>query len=161
MSIEESWLKNFKHQEFIKKNDITNINIFYLYVNKDNCLEYVKEGSTYILQSNVFDKTELINIIKKNTFIHKRKYKLLSILKYNVDIDIDNLEEFLDTDDYTKYISTFNNLDDIEFNQTIKIFEDLNSIFIIFHENVLPSLTKKIRIKKRSNKKTKHKRFKE
>ena len=42
-----------------------------------------------------------------------------------------------------------------------KMFNDLNSIFIIYHENASPSLTKKIKLKPTSNKKTKHKRYKE
>ena len=88
MDIQESWLKNFKQQNYIKNNEETiNINFFYIYVNRQNTLEIIRQGPTYILQSNTFDKKDLIQNIKENSYVNKKKYKLLSIMKYNIDVD--------------------------------------------------------------------------
>ena len=162
MDIQESWLKNFKQQNYIKNNEETiNINFFYIYVNRQNTLEIIRQGPTYILQSNTFDKKDLIQNIKENSYVNKKKYKLLSIMKYNIDVDSNNLEDFLNKDTYEKYTQLIKNIDGIEFTKSTKMFNDLNSIFIIYHENAYPSLTKKIKLKHSSNKKTKHKRYKE
>tara|TARA_B100001093_G_C26286829_1_gene783561 strand:- start:36 stop:533 length:498 start_codon:yes stop_codon:yes gene_type:complete len=162
MDIQESWLKNFKEQNYIKNSEETiNINFFYIYVNRQNTLEIIRQGPTYILQSNTFDKKDLIQNIKENSYVNKQKYKLLSIMKYNIDVDSNNLEDFLNKDTYEKYTQLIKNIDGIEFTKSTKMFNDLNSIFIIYHENASPSLTKKIKLKPTSNKKTKHKRYKE
>jgi hypothetical protein len=162
MEIQESWLKNFKEQDYIKLKDETiNIDIFYLYINKNNELTSIKQGATYILQSNYFDKKDLIQNIKENSYHEKKKYKLLSILKYNIDVDSSNLEDFLYKDSYEKYTDLLKNLDSIEFSNSTKMFNDMNSIFIVYHENSKPSYTKKITFKSSSNKKTKNKRYKD
>lgn len=162
MDIQESWLKNFKEQNYIKNREETiNINFFYIYVNRQNTLEIIRQGPTYILQSNTFDRKDLIQNIKENSYVNKQKYKLLSIMKYNIDVDSNNLEDFLNKDTYEKYSELIKNIDGIEFTKSTKMFNDLNSIFIIYHENASPSLTKKIKLKPTSNKKTKYKRYKE
>ena len=74
MEIQESWLKNFKEQDYIKLKDETiHIDIFYLYINKNNELTSIKQGATYILQSNYFDKKDLIQNIKENSYHEKKK----------------------------------------------------------------------------------------
>lgn len=162
MEFEDSWLKNFKQQDYIDKFDETiNISLFYLYINKKNELDHIKDGPTYILQSNFFEKKDLIQNIKENSYIDKKKYKLLSILKYNIDVDSRNLEDFLYKDGYEKYTELLKNLDSIEFSNSTKMFNDLNSIFIVYHENSTPSYTKKINFKSTSKRKTKNKRYKE
>jgi hypothetical protein len=160
MEIEESWIKNFKHQDKQKDDDVINLNLFYLYVNRYNHLIDVKEGPTYILQSKIFDKSELIHNIKTNSFHNNQKYKLLSMLKYNIDIDINNLDEFINKDQSGKFMSPLSNLENVNFSKSIKMFNDLNSIFLIFHENVTPRYTKKIMLTS-SKRKTKHKRYKD
>ena len=160
MEIEESWIKNFKHQDKQRDDEVINLTLFYLYVNRYNHLVDVKEGPTYILQSKIFDKSELIHNIKTNSFHNNQKYKLLSILKYNVDIDINNLDDFIHKDQTGKFMSPLKNLENITFSKSIKMFNDLNSIFLIFHENVTPRYTKKITLKP-SKRKTKHKRYKD
>tara|TARA_B100000424_G_C22856554_1_gene456614 strand:- start:514 stop:1008 length:495 start_codon:yes stop_codon:yes gene_type:complete len=161
MEIEESWLKNFKDQEYVKKyEDTVNLSIFFIYVNINNELEFIKQGPTYILQSNNFEKKDLLENIKTHSYINKRKYKLLSILKYNIDVGANNLEEFLNKCNYDKYIENIKSLDTITFLNSTKLFNDLNSLFIVYHENIKPCYTKKIKLIK-SHRKTKNKRYKE
>ena len=161
MEIEESWLKNFKDQYYVKEyEDTVHISIFFIYVNTNNELEFIKQGPTYILQCNNFEKKDLMENIKKNSYINNRKYKLLSILKYNVDVSANNLEDFLNKYNYDKYIENIKTLDSINFSNSTKLFNDLNSLFIVYHENIKPCYTKKIKLLK-SHRKTKNKRYKE
>ncbi|MAP67487.1 MAG: hypothetical protein CMF80_07305 [Candidatus Marinimicrobia bacterium] len=155
MNIEESWLKNFKYHDKKKNPPIFEVKLFFLYVNSKNELEYLKEGSTYILQSKIFDKKDIIKNIKENQYIHKKKYKLISLLKFNIDINIENLEDFLlDTHD-KNYMTALNNLEDITFTNNSTLFNELNNIFFVFLEdNYKNNTTKKIKFntKTRNNK---------
>ena len=161
MEIEESWLKNFKDQYYVKEyEDTVHISIFFIYVNTNNELEFIKQGPTYILQCNNFEKKDLMENIKKNSYINNRKYKLLSILKYNIDVSANNLEDFLNKYNYDKCIENIKTLDSINFSNSTKLFNDLNSLFIVYHENIKPCYTKKIKLLK-SHRKTKNKRYKE
>ena len=161
MEIEESWLKNFKDQYYVKEyEDTVHISIFFIYINTNNELEFIKQGPTYILQCNNFEKKDLMENIKKNSYINNRKYKLLSILKYNIDVSANNLEDFLNKYNYDKYIENIKTLDNINFSNSTKLFNDLNSLFIVYHENIKPCYTKKIKLLK-SHRKTKNKRYKE
>lgn len=164
MNIEKSWIKNFKHQDKKLESSIFDIKLIFLYINKNKELEYIKEGSSYILQSPFFDKKDIIKNIKENSVIHKKNYKLLSLLKFNIDIDTENLEDFLSENHNRDYMSNLTNLDNIEFNKTSKMFNDLNNLFFIFYET--PTIrsnntTKKIKFNAKSKRNTKSKRFKD
>lgn len=164
MNIDKSWIKNFKHQDKKLTSSLFDIKLIFLYISKNNELEYIKEGSTYILQSPFFDKKDIIKNIKENAVIHKKKYKLLSLLKFNIDIDTENLEDFLSENHNNDYMSNLTNLDNIEFNNSSKMFNDLNNLFFIFYEQ--PNIrtnntTKKIKFTSTSNRNTKTKRFKD
>ena len=160
MKIEESWLKNFKHQDKKKHCSIFDIKLFFLYVNSDKELEYLKEGSTYILQSNIFDKKDIIQNIKENQYIHRKKYKLISLLKFNIDIDIENLEDFISDTHDKNYMEALNNLDDVIFNNNCAIFNDQNNLFFVFIEDEgNNNTTKKIKFTTKKGK-NKTKRFK-
>ena len=67
-------------------------------------------------------------------------------------------QKSLNIDD--KYIENIKSLDTINFLNSTKLFNDLNSFFIVYHENIKPCYTKKIKLIK-SNRKTKNKRYKE
>ena len=61
-------------------------------------------------------------------------------------------------------MSNLTNLDNIEFNKTSKMFNDLNNLFFIFYET--PTIrsnntTKKIKFNAKSKRNTKSKRFKD
>tara|TARA_Y100000816_G_scaffold291760_1_gene284225 strand:- start:4694 stop:5188 length:495 start_codon:yes stop_codon:yes gene_type:complete len=164
MNIEKSWIKNFKYQDKKLTSSLFDIKLIFLYINKSNELEYIKEGSTYILQSPFFDKKDIIKNIKENSIIHKKNYKLLSLLKFNIDIDTENLEDFLSENHNNNYMSNLTNLDNIEFNNSSKMFNDLNNLFFIFYEQ--PNIrtnntTKKIKFNSKSKRNTKTKRFKD
>ena len=83
---------------------------------------------------------------------------MLSLLKYNVDIDSDEVANYLknDTED-TVFLDSLKNLNDVDFKQSISMFEDLNSLFCVFIEsNETTTQTKRIVLHSK-NKKTKKK----
>jgi len=104
---------------------------------------------------------------------------LLSILKYNITLDADDIKNFLLTPDLSSYNEKFltvnKHIDSIFFEKTITMFQDLNNVYFIFYEKPkdginrdLNSITKKIYLdiisnknpNKKANKKTIKKQYK-
>ena len=73
----------------------------------------------------------LINKYKEN-----KNIKLISLLKYNINIDSDNVVDYLNQETKTNmFMDSISSIDDINFDQTISMFEDLNSLFFVFVES--------------------------
>jgi hypothetical protein len=81
-------------------------------------------------------KEDLIGLIKRSNIINHRKYSLLSILKYNINIEPHNLKLFFKSKPNigNTYLQSIKNIDDIVFEKSINIFHDLNNVIIIFTE---------------------------
>jgi len=170
--LDDSWIHDFEnndkpYNELYKDNIFTiNINIFY--VSKDNNIEKVTEETFLLQKPNIISRDEIIGIIKKNTIINGNNYSLLSIIKYNITLNPEDIHAFLKTKNYhyynDKFFTTLKHIDTIVFDKTIVAFHDLNTLFIIFYEkdktndaaNIIRNNTKKIYLKKvnSKNKKT-------
>jgi len=108
------------------------------------------------------------------------KYSVLSILKFNLNIEPLHLKTFLRSKNANiggLFLQSVKNIDTIKFEKSISMFHDINELFIIFHEKIynpntntnskinynssLCRSTKKIFINSNTNKNTKRKPFKE
>ena len=74
-------------------------------------------------------------------------------MKYNITINPEDINFFLKDNDFNQFLSVEKNIDSIKWQDTITLFQDLNSIIFIYNEKV-PSFntTKKIRIGKKRRK---------
>ena len=150
---DDTWINNFESEDDKYKNfyagEINNIKVNCLYINKNKELEKITEKYINLKTNNKLEKGELIKLIKDNEKIDKYKYKLISILIYNFNLENTELKNFLkDNKDYD-LLKKINNIDDYMFDESIKYFEKLNNIFIIFNaeeKSKLP-LTKRIKFK--------------
>jgi len=100
--------------------------------------------------------------------MNDNNYSLLSIIKYNIILNPQDITTFLKTskiDYYNDYFfTTLKHIDTIYFEKTINMFQDLNTLFIIFYEkdknnesaNSIKNNTKKIYLRNSTtkNKKT-------
>ena len=88
-----------------------------------------------------------MDIIKKNN--DNSKYKIFSLLKYNFDINIENID-----DDYKEklFFTNLKNINDIYWNKTIRKFQELNSLYLLFKHNSNNNNTKKIYRRKKIKK---------
>lgn len=167
--LNDDWINNFDkndnlYKDFYKDN-LYYINIDFIYINRNNEIEKIKQESVLLSVQNYITRDELIGILKKNSIDNNIKYSLMSILKYNITLEPDDIKNFLLTDNTTFYNDKFliinRDIDTIVFEKTINMFQDLNSLFIIFYENTkenksanMNSSTKKAYIKKMANRKT-------
>ena len=138
-TIDDTWINEFKKKEsnyndFYKEETIS-IKIFFLYVNGDKVLEYVKSDNLILEKDGMATKEQLISLIKSNQTNNSIRYKLLSLMKFNIDIEPMDITNFLyESEDHNEFITSERYLDDIKFMDTICILQDLNSLFFLFHE---------------------------
>ena len=76
-----------------KNEEIKKIKIFYLYINNNNELYNVRSDYEYI-KNNCLSKERLLYLIKKNQLNLITKHKLVSLLKFNIDLKFIDLNKF-------------------------------------------------------------------
>lgn len=155
MELDSEWINNFEKMEEdytdFYKDDIKYIKIYSLLVNKNLILENIQEENIFLEEKNKLTKNELISVLNKYKNSNK-KIKLISILKYNINLDSNNVIHYLNKNTNTDlFLESINSIDEINFEPSISMFEDLNSIFLIFYEkeNESSNQTKKIVFQKK------------
>lgn len=146
--LDSNWIDNYdnKEKEFIAQadlatEDIKTINIYNLYINKRNNLEKIK-----ILEYPIekyLKKEDLIKLIKEKQLDENIRYKLMSILKYNITLKQQDLYSFISNSLNPNYLEPIQQLDDITFDSGLDIFDDLHSIYILYYEKQKSNITKK------------------
>lgn len=141
---ETNWIEDFENNDKLYKDfyadDVYFTNIHYIYINKNNEIEKIKKQSFLMSQPNYILRDELLKILKSNSFENYKRYLVLSILKINVTIKPEEIKNFLIEPYYEKYgesfINQIKNFDNIQFERTINMFQDLNDLLIIFYEKI-------------------------
>ena len=136
-------------------------NIHYIYINKHNNIEKISEDRFLFNTPNLISREEILRILKKNTCYNNKQYTILSILKFAVNLEPDEIKDFLknsghngnngnncnDNNNYDNFLHTIKNIDSIQFEKSINMFHDLNDLFFIFYEKTVSNnnnVTKKI-----------------
>jgi len=143
MDFDDKWIQNFDNAT--NKRPWT-LKIFYFYIDKNKTIKKINQNVIEIT-NNLLTRDELVKLIIRN----RKKHQLINVLTYIVK----NIESD------TNYSSFFNeiNLQDIYFNDSNRLFESTNSLFLIFKEtDTKENMTKRVRLT--SSKKTRCKRFK-
>lgn len=147
--LDESWIKEFEnidkiYEDFYMDN-VYYVNINCIYVNKNNNIEKINQERFFMKNPNIISREEIIGIIKRNSLCggqdnnsSLQSYSLLSIIKYNIILNPEDITLFLKSDDYEMYNRNFlkalRHIDSINFEKTINMFHDLNNLYIIFYE---------------------------
>jgi hypothetical protein len=146
------------------KEDLHYVMIHSIYINTNNEIYKILEEKCFFKELNSLSRDQLLQIIKKNSIQQSKKYSLLSILKYNIDLEPNDITSYMKNP--TPFLYLIKNIDNIVFNKTISIFHDLNDLFILFFEKSETELanmrekqnnynsTKKIYIMSNKHKKT-------
>tara|TARA_X000000950_G_scaffold167388_1_gene204435 strand:+ start:10903 stop:11391 length:489 start_codon:yes stop_codon:yes gene_type:complete len=157
----DNWEDDFEkedepYKDFYKEEQ-DNINVFFIYINSSNEIIRTKKEK-FILENNKIPKALLIEMLKKNMIVKNKKYKPISLIKYNLLLEPDEVQEYTyNTDSYDfMFIETL--IDDIFWEKTITLFQNINSLHILFYEKKKSGAkTKKIYINKPSRKRTRKK----
>jgi hypothetical protein len=156
MDIDQDYIKDFEENEEaynkFYNQETKRIKLFYLYVNKNNEVYNIKIDNE-IIENSCLTKERLLYLIKKNQFYLVNNHRLVSLLKYNIDFEHIELKNFIyskeDESSIDNYLSSVKILNSIYFKDTVGVLQDLNSVFLIFTNNIqtLNNTTKRINIK--------------
>jgi hypothetical protein len=142
--LDESWIYNFKNEEseyndFYKEKP-TSVKLYFMYINREKIIDIIKTEQFLLNDKAKIEKEHLISIIKKYQVCYNTKYKLLSLLKFNIDLEPNDVisNTFITLTDTkqpdSKYMTTEHYIEDIHFKDTVCIFHDINSLFFIYYE---------------------------
>tara|TARA_A100001011_G_scaffold399833_1_gene510446 strand:- start:3787 stop:4302 length:516 start_codon:yes stop_codon:yes gene_type:complete len=157
---DESWLNEIEKENalyndfYLEKTDNINLNI--IYINKNNNIEYIKKDK-YFLNENTITKENLLYLLKKNSIYRNSKYNLLSIIKYNIDLQPENVKDYILNTKKYNFFHLCKTINNIEWNDSITLFKDINSLYLLYYEKSKNNnSTKKIYINKMKKKKRKN-----
>ena len=134
--LDTDWITKFenidKSYNIFYLDDVHSIKVKCVYINKENEIEKIKQENRVLVKPNYLSREEVMGIIKHN--IHGR-YGLLSILKYNINLDPTNVKSFVTTKNYEEtFLTPIKNIDAITWDMTISMFQDLNEVIFFFYE---------------------------
>lgn len=171
-NLNDEWINDFektdKLYEDFYKDDLYYINLRVIYVNRDNEIDKIKHESLLLTNKNNITREEILGILKKNSIDNEKLYSLLSILRYNIILEPDDVKNYLINNDNQNYLSVIKNIDAIQYEKSISMFHDLNDLIIILYEKPKEDIkseqrnkTKKIYLRSlNTNKKTIKKQYK-
>ena len=128
------------------------IKIYCLYINEKKELVYVNKDSID-LNNKTLIKSRLISLLKSNSNYNKRNYKIMSVLKYNIDIFPEDIPFFIKNPKEYDFLQSNKKINDIKWRDSIDLFQDMNSLYIIYSDNTKKTNmnhTRKIHIQTRN-----------
>jgi hypothetical protein len=147
--LDTSWIEEYTRLEKIDKNysrePMKNIHVFFVYINSrseietvEQIVEPLEEGDT----TTVIKNSRLLQLIQsKKKYTPTTKYKLKTILLFNVLLEPENIQDYSHADNYQEITSPFlkevSLLNDIKIEPSIFIFHDMNSLYLLFTEKEL------------------------
>lgn len=172
-NLDDEWINSFEstdklYKDFYKDN-LYYVNLRVIYINRENEIDKLKQESFLMSKPNHINHDEILEMLKKNSIDNDKKYRLLSILKYNIILEPEDVKLYLNEKNTQEYLSVIKNIDSVVFDKSISMFHDLNDLILIFYEKSLElkkpnanNTTKKIYLRSLSgNKKTIRKRYKD
>lgn len=161
--LDDDWLQKLEEEEeeydIFYKDIIDIIKINYIYINETKNIYHIKKESID-LDDNTLNKEHLIYLLKKNKDFNNISHKIISILQYNIDIKAEEINLFMKNTDNFNFLTVKENINDIKWEDTINLFKDINTLYIIYYKPPykVKKQTKKIYIRQKlKNKKTKKK----
>jgi hypothetical protein len=171
-NLDDDWINNFENTDKLYKDfykdDLYYVNLRVVYINRENEIDKLKQESFLMSKPNHITREEILEMLKKNSVDNDKRYSLLSILKYNIILEPNDVKFYLNDKNTQEYLSVIKNIDEVAFNKSINMFHDLNDLILIFYEKSQElkkpdanNTTKKIYLRSLiTNKKTIRKRYK-
>jgi hypothetical protein len=159
--LDTRWLTNFKNAEAkytpFYKEPITSIRLYVLYIKEKEIIHREIDRCSLDPQ-NSLKRERIMKYIKYYQEHEATHYKLKSLLRYNIDLNPEEVGDFVNGAAVNdRFLTSEKYLDDIHFNDSITMFHKLNALyFIFFAEPIQPvNHTRRIVLAKAKTHKTK------
>jgi len=135
IDFDSEWIKDYeeKENEYKKfyKEEVNIIDAIFIYINHNNKIYNVKNFKEYIANSQI-NYERIIEIIKNYQNNMDIKHKLMGLLNYKIDIDPENIKQLFNYNINPGTLYSIKNINNINFDKTINLLQDLNSLVFIF-----------------------------
>ena len=132
------WIEDYEDEEkyytIFYPEPTSEIKVNILYINNSNELEKIREKVLYLFRENEIRKEDLLKLLTENNRIDKVKYKLTSIMIYNITLTHPEMKHFLTSPDKYDFITSLRNIEDYQLQSSVNCLQDLNNVYIIFTE---------------------------
>jgi len=110
--------------------NLESINCYIFYVENNRLLNYKK----YEIQvsENKLSKKDLLSLVLKNNTFYSKKFDLVGIYKYEVNLEGSGIKHFCQDPKAFDFITQYHSIQDIPFQPCIEIFNENNNISLFF-----------------------------
>ena len=167
ISIDNDWIEQEKDEQpfdIFYKDQVENINIVFIYIVNDNII-HIKKNKHHI-SNNCIPDSELYKLILDNKSLQHTTFYIDTIFKYNFTLEPSEVTHYssgADSSDADSgdtwgndYLKEHSSSYSIIFDQSIKLFENLNSLYFVMTTQKSNNKTRRIYINT-ENKKTRRK----
>ena len=163
------WISEFEYNDReytqLYQTNLNKIKLCLIYVDRSYTIVHIRKDLLDIFD-NMLNKVTLLAILRKNMNYNSKKYRPISILQYNINLKPQNIKNFLQNIEKYNFLTPKNSIENIYWDSTIKLFEDMKTLYIIFYEKWCTNNkgTRKIYLehkKKLKRRKTKKKQLKD
>jgi len=114
---------------------LNNIKAYITYINSDNEIEIINQKKIYLSNDdNIVMRSQLIDVIKNNQKKHNVKYKLISIMVYNIHVTPESLPSYIENPNEFISLYTLNRIESFELQPTLRLLKKYNGIYFFFIE---------------------------
>jgi len=140
-NLDVSWIAEQQRIQNIETNycrePVTDIQIYCLYINKNSYIDKIARKKQNIVD-NVLTRDAVLGIIQNNKRMASKKYKLMDVLLYHVDLEPQHIQTYSQTNDIPASSKSFFKVlpivDEIHIPPSIFIFHSLSSVFFMYKE---------------------------
>ena len=136
------WINTFEkkdklYEDFYKE-PLEIVKTVIAYIDKNNDIVSVKK-LTIPLINGTLKKASLIDLLNENLHFNNIKYRPISIIKWNMNIEPSHIKDYFKGNVKEKYDDDFftieSEIKDIIFNDSISILHDINTLYVFLHES--------------------------
>ena len=114
---------------------LNNIKTYITYINNDNEIEMINQKKIYLKNDdNIVHRNQLIEVIKNSQKKHNVKYKLISIMVYNIHVTPESLPSYIENPNDFISLYTLNRIESFELQPTLRLLKKYNGIYFFFFE---------------------------
>ena len=144
---EDGYTENHSKREPIKIPDIdyskmfkeltilNNIKTYITYINADNEIESITQKKLVLNNNeNIVTRKKLLEVIKNNQRKNNTKYKLISVMVYNIHVTPESLPNYIENPNDFISLFTLNRIESFELKPTLRLLKKYNGIYFFFFE---------------------------
>ena len=114
---------------------LNNIKTYITYINSDNEIEIINQKKIYLNNDdNIVTRNQLIDVINNSQKKHNIKYKLISIMVYNIHVTPESLPSYIENPNDFISLYTLNRIESFELQPTLRLLKKYNGIYFFFFE---------------------------